>query len=102
MKTFSVAMSEVVNDALLEHLARKDGQEDLCFAVWFPSEGENRLTALIHEVVLPGEGERILHGNVEFLPQYFERALQLALLRRGGLAFMHSHPASGWQGMSQD
>lgn len=102
-RRYSTAMAEPIHDVLSAHLLRADGQEDLCFAVWFPSEGETRTTALIAEPILPLPGERLMHGNASFLPHYFERALSEAMRLGGGLAFLHSHPGgSGWQGLSDD
>lgn len=97
---YSVAMTTEVNNILFSHLVRKDGQEDLCFALWQPSTGEKRLTALLVEPILPEDGEREVHGNASFSPEYFQRALQIASARDMGLAFMHSHPFPGWQNMS--
>ena len=88
------------SDHLLQHYRRDLLQEDLCFALWRPSTGRERLTALIDEVVLPREGDRLLHGNASFTPDYMARAVALARRKNAGLAFMHSHPRSGWQGMS--
>jgi hypothetical protein len=99
---YSVAITERVNTALLDHLCRRDGQEDLCFALWNPSRGQTRTTALIHQVILPEARDRQVHGNASFNPRYVERALDAALATSSGLAFLHSHPASGWQDMSQD
>jgi hypothetical protein len=99
---YSVATTEQLNKALLEHLARDDGQEDLCFALWRPSRGRARLTALVHRLVLPIEGERQVHGNVSLYASYFERVLGEALEEDSGVAFLHSHPAHGWQAMSRD
>ncbi len=93
-------MTQELHEAARAHLIRPDGQEDLCFGVWFPSKGRLRTTAILRELVLPREGERTLHGNVGFGPGYFQRALKEAAFRKGGLAFMHSHPAPGWQDMS--
>jgi hypothetical protein len=101
-RTHSVALSAAVHSQLQRHLKRRDGQEDLCFALWYPSEGQSRMTALVTEVILPRPGERRVHGNATFLPNYFERALGQAVAAEAGLAFLHSHPAPGWQGMSAD
>jgi hypothetical protein len=101
-KIFSVAMSEGVDAELRRHLVRADGQEDLCFALWTPSEGGSRRTALVHAVILPRDGEREVHGNASFNPSYFERSASVAVSSGCGLAFLHSHPGPGWQGMSFD
>lgn len=98
----SVALSASTHNELRHHLQREDGQEDLCFALWYPSEGRTRTTALVAKAILPKHGERRVHGNASFLPHYFERALAEALAANAGLTFLHSHPASGWQGMSSD
>jgi molybdopterin/thiamine biosynthesis adenylyltransferase len=100
---FSAAMTEEVDSAARKHLLRADRQEDLCFALWHPSRGKRRTTALIRKLVLPHQNERVVHGNVSFLPSFFERALEEASRERAGLALMHSHPGGrGWQGMSRD
>jgi molybdopterin/thiamine biosynthesis adenylyltransferase len=89
-----------MHQELCERLLASPGQEDLCFAVWYPSSGTTRSTSLIQRLILPIEGDRELHGNVSFLPQYFERALAEAIDVGGGLCFIHSHLGPGWQGMS--
>ena len=86
---------------LLQHFQRNETQEDLCFALWRPSIGNRRRTALIDEVILPKKDERILHGNASFQPKYVSRAIGIARQKKAGLAFMHSHPSLGWQGMSE-
>lgn len=103
MNSYSLALSTAVHRQAADHLLRADGQEDLCFAIWHQSRGRDRTTALLHSLVLPKEGEREVHGNVSFLPAYFERALGAAIEAGGGLALLHSHPGGqGWQGMSSD
>lgn len=99
---YSVAMPELIGQLLRAHLTRADGQEDLCFAIWKPSRGRTRLSALIVDVVLPENDDRAVHGNASFRPQYVERAISAALATEGGIAFLHSHPARGWQDMSAD
>lgn len=99
----SAAMTEQVAEEAQDHLLRADGQEDLCFALWRPSTGRGRTTAIIQKLLLPRHGERTVHGNVSFQPAYFERALAAAALEGAGLALLHSHPGGrGWQGMSRD
>lgn len=101
-RELSVALPGAVDETLGTHLLRTDGQEDLAFALWTPSEGSNRFTALVNRVVLPFHGDRQIHGNASFNTQYFERVCQLALREALGIAFLHSHPFPGWQGMSAD
>ncbi|MFN0279338.1 MAG: HesA/MoeB/ThiF family protein [Pyrinomonadaceae bacterium] len=101
-KEFSVTFDQSIRQTLSNHLIREDREEDLCFALWNPSSGSKRFTALLLEVVLPEPGDRQRHGNVSFNPQYFERVCRLALEKDAGIAFMHSHPGSGWQDMSKD
>lgn len=100
--TYSVALTSRFHRELMAHLVRADGQEDLCFALWYPSDGATRKTALLHRAVLPQLGERRVHGNASFLPGYFERAVTEAAAENAGLAFLHSHLGPGWQGMSDD
>lgn len=102
MKTFSIVMTDEVNQQLFAHLIREDEQEDLCFATYVPSSGANQSTGILSQIILPEEDERNVHGNVGFMPHYFEKVLKIAGARKEGIAFLHSHPASGWQGMSED
>ncbi len=101
---FEVALSAEANSAssdhLLQHYRRNDLQEDLCFGLWRPSTGNQRYTALVYEILLPQKGERLLHGNASFQPNYLARAINTARQRQAGVAFMHSHPGPGWQSMS--
>jgi len=102
MKTFSVVMTDEIHQQFFAHLIREDEQEDLCFATYIPSSGANRITGILSQIILPEEDERNVHGNVGFLPHYFERVLKIAAERKVGIVFLHSHPSSGWQGMSDD
>jgi ThiF family protein len=95
-------MTEALHEQLVGHLARADAQEDLCFALYAPSHGTSRGTAVLQQAVLPVDGDRDVHGNVAFTSAFYERALALAMQQEAGLAFLHSHPARGWQGLSRD
>ena len=97
---FTSEADSTANEHLLRHYHRGNLQEDLCFALWRPSTGHGRYVALISEIILPQKGERKLHGNASFEPDYLGRAAKLACEKKMGLAFMHSHPYPGWQGMS--
>jgi hypothetical protein len=100
---FSVAMTEILGTSAMQHLLRADRQEDLCFALWRPSTGQTRTTALVYRLLLPLLGERNLHGNASFEPHYFQRALSEAATEGAGIALMHSHPdGRNWQTMSSD
>lgn len=100
---FSIAMTGDLNDELQNHLLRKDGQEDVCFALWRPSSGHSRLTALLCAAILPFDDERNVHGNASFEPAYLLRAMDAAAKAGAGLALLHSHPLGvGWQRMSDD
>jgi molybdopterin-synthase adenylyltransferase len=99
----SVALPTSTHEALVAHLDRADGQEDLCFALYQDSVGATRTTALISGLVLPEQGERHVHGNVTFTSEYFLRAADRAEDQGAGLALLHSHPhGRHWQEMSAD
>ena len=102
MKKYSVAMTEDINVSLSNHLIRDDEQEDLCFAFYKTSTGNQRITALINEVIFPEIDDRNIHGNVSFNPDYFDKATSYALKNEYGIVFIHSHPFPGWQRMSTD
>lgn len=99
---FVSTADECARRHLLQHYDRGGWQEDLCFALWRPSTGHSRVTAIIKDIILPQKGERELHGNVSFNPGYLSRAIRLARKECAGLAVMHSHPWDGWQEMSMD
>jgi len=101
--TFSTVMPAGISARLKTHLNREDGQEDLCFVLWQPSLGRSRASALIFDVVLPDDGERLVHGNASFESEYFARSAAIARELRCGLGFIHSHPgARNWQELSLD
>ena len=101
---YSVVMRSEVAAALrrhlLQHIKRGQQQEDLCFALWKPSTGKTRTTAVLTEIVLPVANERRLHGGASFLPNYLDRVAEAAMSRNAGIALLHSHFTPGWQGMS--
>lgn len=99
---YSVALTSGTNEALKAHLLRSDGQEDLCYALWHPGQGANRMTALISEPILPIGNERLVHGNASTTAEYLGRALNLAAEKGAGVVFLHSHLGPGWQDMSPD
>lgn len=99
---FSAAMTGETATNLVTHLLREDGQEDLCFAMWRPSTGHERQTAIIQDPILPRPGERSVHGNASFEAAYGLRAAQQAARDGKGLVFMHSHPlGNGWQVLNE-
>lgn len=100
--TVSAAMTGAIDQELQRHLLRADGQEDVCVAIYSPSTGRTRTTALINAPLLPRRGERGVHGNASFTGDYIVRGATKAAAAAGGLVLLHSHPgAGGWQGMSQ-
>jgi hypothetical protein len=100
-RRYSVAMTDALEAELRDHLLRPDGQEDVCLALYKPSTGLTRTTAVLNNVVLPLDGEREVHGNATFTGAYVLRALELAAESNAGVAILHSHPGGrGWQRMS--
>jgi len=97
----SVAMTPTTAATLSGHLDRNDGDEDVCIASYAWSTGMNRRTALLREVILPSEGDRLVHGNASFNGSYVLRAATEAARRGEGIVLLHSHPgAVTWQGLS--
>lgn len=101
MERYSVVMMEDIHEKLSSHLIRKDEQEDLCFAMYNPSSADGRFTGIVTDLILPEVNERVVDRNVSFESDYFERVLKIASKKGMGIVFIHSHPYSGWQGMSE-
>lgn len=100
---YSVAMTGDVDAAMREHLVRSDGQEDVLAATYWTSTGASRTTAVLREVLLPGPGERLLHGTASFTSGYVVRAAAEARSRSEGLVLLHSHPGGRtWQRLSPE
>jgi molybdopterin-synthase adenylyltransferase len=98
---WSASMTGIVHARLAQHLLRRDGQEDVCLGIFRQSTGDKRRTALIRDVVLPREGERLVHGTASFTTPYLLRAAHEATAQDCGVVALHSHPAGhGWQDMS--
>ena len=100
-RTTSVAMTGHTEQALLDLLVRDDGQEDLCLALYRPSTGACRSTALVSSVIPPGGSDREVHGNATVSGDYILRGAHAARDQGCGLVLAHSHPAgTEWQPMS--
>ncbi len=103
---YDAVLSERVHEQacqfLLRHLRNGRRQEELCFALWRPSTGAERTSALVFELILPTDGERDLHGNASFDASYLSRTVKLVREARAGVGFMHSHFTPGWQDMSRE
>ena len=99
--SFSVAMTAETDAALGAHVHKPGLQEDLTFAYWRPSRGRHRYSAILERLEMPGEGDRVLQGNVSFLPAYLRRVLA-GTPSGSGIALLHGHLGPGWQGMSED
>jgi hypothetical protein len=97
----SVAMTADLDAQLRTHFDKGRRQEDLTFAIWRPSQGSRRYTAVLGELLLPSPQERILSGNAAFTGEYFSRVLA-AVPDGAGIALLHSHVGPGWQDMSID
>lgn len=106
MTNYSVAWRAEEESAarahLLQHHYSGRLQEDIALATWFPADGTTRKTAIIDEVILPADDERVLQGNVRMTSDFLRRCRQRALSKGAGMAVMHSHLGPGWQDMSRD
>ncbi|WP_144662874.1 ThiF family adenylyltransferase [Paenarthrobacter nicotinovorans] len=100
-RRLSVAMTADIHETLKRHLIREDGDEDLCLAMYAPSTGARRDSALIREACLPLNGERKVHGNATITGRYVLRVAREARNLGLGVAILHSHPGGGgWQDLS--
>jgi molybdopterin-synthase adenylyltransferase len=97
----SVALTATLNRELISHVDKGPDQEDICFGYWRPSQGSKRFTAVLNQLNLPREGERLLQGNVAFGSDYLARVLD-ECPAGSGMALIHSHLGPGWQDMSHD
>lgn len=104
MREFSVAVPENVAETIQRHLARPDGQEDMCLGLYRPSTGSRRDSAIIYDWEPPKDGERFVDGNVSFTSEYLRRVMARAVDEHAGVAILHSHlaTATGWQQLSND
>jgi hypothetical protein len=64
---YSAAIPYNLHEEAKEFLLRQDGQEDLCFALWYPSQGRERMSGLISHLIFPKEGDRIVDGKFSSL-----------------------------------
>nr|NUR36457.1 ThiF family adenylyltransferase [Sphingomonas sp.] len=93
-------LAGVLQRHLLQHIRKGELQEDLCFALWRPSSGSARTSAVIDRMIEPQDGDRVLHGGASFLPAYLQRVIGVAMEEGAGLAFLHCHFTPGWHDMS--
>ena len=93
--------AQVAKDHLLRHYLEDENKRN--FASRF---GANPLaldeSRRLSTNSKPRRTERSLHGNASFESHFLSRAIREAKRQGAGLAFLHSHPTSGWQGMSLD
>ena len=105
MSVYSVAwrseVEQIARHHLLQHFYHGHVQEDIALATWYPADGNDRYTAIIDEVLIPAEDERILQGNVQMTRDFLRRCRQRALSKGAGMAVMHNHLRPGWQRMSK-
>ena len=99
-----VVIREAIHRELAGHLlsgfVEGPWQEEACLALWHRGDGLDRYTGIVNRVLLPGDDDRDLHGNVTVRGRYLNRAVDQAVQSEAGVAVLHSHPASGWQAMS--
>ena len=99
--TTSVVMTAATEEALTRLLDRPDGQEDLCLAMYRPSTGQSRFSAVVTAAIPPERGDRCVHGNATVKAQYILRGIAMVQQKEAGLVMLHSHPkGSSWQRMS--
>ena len=98
--TMTGDLDQIARSHLLRHYQHNEAQEDICFGLWYPSQGKIRLTAVVNEIFLPQPGDVHLHGNASFEGRFVTRAIREARRKGAGLVMMHSHPSPGWQDLS--
>lgn len=98
---YKAAMSEDLAERLAGFLLHSKRDEEMCFATWHPAEGSRTYNILLHDAILPEDGDRIRHGNVSAHPRYVDRCKERARAEGAGLAMIHTHPwGRGHQGVS--
>lgn len=98
----TTALDLKLQDHLLQHVRDGLRQEDIAIALWRPSKGKDRTSAVLFDILLPGPEDRTLDGNVTLRGSYLERCLNLAAQQQAGVAILHNHFTPGWQPMSID
>lgn len=93
---YHIAMTESLNNELQSFLLDDTSEEEICFATWYPAEGSSRFTILLHQAILPSDGDRVRHGTVSALPNYVDRCKEFARENKAGLVMIHTHPS--WPG----
>jgi len=97
----AASMERHLEESLEAHFDKGPLQEDLTFAYYRPAQGRRRRSFILSRLALPGDGDRILQGNVAFTQPYLQRVLD-ECPADAGIALIHSHLGPGWQDMSED
>lgn len=98
---YKAAMTEDMSERLAGFLLDDRSDEEMCFATWHPAAGSCTYNVLLNDALLPGDGDRIRHGNVSAHPRYVDRCKERARADGAGLAMIHTHPwGSGHQDVS--
>lgn len=98
---YSAALSGDLHGAACHHLLADANQEFIALLLFRPSTGRRRMSFVLHDMILPDDGEVALHGNASFSGDMMLRVATLAAAGSSGVALAHSHPSGrGWQPMS--